>query len=572
VEQPERRVTARAWPWLTAVVLAGTLVNSLLAIPIRRPRIVGDELIYWQLARAFAWTGHFTVRGGTAPRYGIVYPALVALAQRLGSDQQSAYLIAQIENALLFSLAALPTYAIAMRVLSRRWALVAAALSVAVPSCIYTSNIMTENAFYPLFLTCALLMLRALERPTVGRQLVVVAACAVAFLTRVQSVVLLPSYLLAAILVAVIASPGRRRSAFVTSLRQQAPTIGVLALLGIAALAIRGRSTLGPYRVLVSTYDVRTLVHWGLANIGDIEIYVGVVPFAAFVLLLVSAVASPEARRLAVLTACLGLGLIVTVAVLGASDYGLSRLHERNTFYVVPLVLIVFLAWLRAGLPRPRAAAAGVAVLVVLLPVTIPRTAVPISGEDGIITILWTDLRIRPAFAIAGMVLFAALAAAVFLRARTWAAPVAVCLAVFAVTVVEAERHAVRSVGYYPPSWREHGWIDRAVGQDARVVELWTGRMGPERRIEGAWADEFFNRSVHDIASADGVLPDGLPVEKLTIARDGCLHANFRFRPEYAVLETKRPVTAHVVAVSPHGRATLVRLDTGGGCITRLRR
>jgi hypothetical protein len=569
--QPDRKRNPRTWPLLAAVVLGGTLVNSLLAIPIWRPRVFGDETIYWQLGRAFAWTGHFTVRGGSAPRYGVVYPALLAIPQRLGSDQHSAYVIAQVMNALLFSLAALPTYAIARRVLSRRWALLAAALSVVLPSSIYTSTIMTENAFYPLFLTCALLMLRALERPSAARQLLVAAACAVAFLTRVQSVVLLPSYLLAAVVLAVVVSPGRRRSAFVASLRRQAPTIVVLVLVGIAALAVRGRSTLGPYHVLVSTYDLRSLVHWSLANIADIELYVGVVPLAAFGVLLVSRPVALEVRRVVVLTACLGLGLMATVGVLGASQYGLGRVHERNVFYLVPLLLIIFLVWLRAGLPRPRVVTTVVVVVVVLLPVTIPRPAVPISGEDGIATILWADLHVRPVFAIAGMVLVAAVAAAVFLRARDWKAPVAVCLVALVATTVAGERHAILSLRFNPDSWRGYGWIDRAVGPDARVVELWPATMGPGRLIDGAWADEFFNRSVRDVASADGPLPDGLPVETLTVRRNGCLRASLRPRPQYAVVEKGRRPTAITVAVSRTGRATLVRLDPSGGCLTRMR-
>src|SRR5205085_12021354 len=116
---------------------------------------------------------------------------------------------------------AVPAYAIARRVLSQRAALVAAALSVVLPSSIYTSNIFTETACYPIFVMCALLMLRALERPSATRQLLVVGACVVAFLTRAQAVVLLPSYLLAALVVAVVANAGRRRSALTESLRRQ---------------------------------------------------------------------------------------------------------------------------------------------------------------------------------------------------------------------------------------------------------------------------------------------------------------------------------------------------------------
>jgi 4-amino-4-deoxy-L-arabinose transferase-like glycosyltransferase len=151
-------------PRLAAVVAGGAAFNGLLAVPIRTPRIFGDELIYWQLARGFAWTGHFTVRGGAAPRYGVLYPALLAAAQRIGGDQTTAYVVAQGMNAVIFSLTAVPVYAIAARVLQRRYALLAAVLAVVLPSCVLTSAIMTENAFYPLFVTSALLMLRALER------------------------------------------------------------------------------------------------------------------------------------------------------------------------------------------------------------------------------------------------------------------------------------------------------------------------------------------------------------------------------------------------------------------------
>jgi len=142
--QAGRLVRRRAWPQLAAVVAGGAVFNCLLAVPIRTPRIFGDELIYWQLARGFAWTGHFVVRGGTAPHYGVVYPALLAVAQRIGSDQTSAYAIAQGLNAVIFSLTAIPAYAIASRVLQRRHALLAALLAVVLPSCVYSVLSSTE--------------------------------------------------------------------------------------------------------------------------------------------------------------------------------------------------------------------------------------------------------------------------------------------------------------------------------------------------------------------------------------------------------------------------------------------
>jgi Dolichyl-phosphate-mannose-protein mannosyltransferase len=577
--QPGRRVQWRTWPQLLAVVAGAAVVNGLLAVPIRRPRVFGDELIYWQLSRGFAWTGHFVVRGGAAPRYGIVYPAVLAAAQRLGSDQTAAYAIAQGLNAVMFSLTAVPVYFIASRVLQRRHALLATALAVVLPSCVYTSAIMTENAFYPVFVTSALLMLRALERPSAWRQLLVAASVAVAFLVRAQAVVLLPSYLIAAVLLAVTTSRDRRLSALAASLRQQAPTVALLALAGVAASAIRGSSTLGPYHVLVSSYGLRPLVHWGLANVADLELYLGVIPLAAFGVLLPQAFSSrstsPEIRRLVLLTACLGAGLLATVVALSASKYGLGRVHERNLFYLAPLVLISFFAWLSAGLPRPRRTATGVAVALVLLPLTIPTQAVATSGEDGIALLLWADMNIRPTLAIVGMALAATIATALFLRSRRPAVLVGVCVAALAAAAVAGEFHAVDGVAIHRADWRDFGWIDRAVGPDARVVSLWaTTTTGPQgARIEGLWADEFFNRSVRDVASADGPLPDGLPVEKLTIRSDGCLEAAFRSNPQYAVVETVRPLAAPVVRVSPSKRAVLYRLvprASDHSCFARL--
>lgn len=563
----------RAGP-LAAVVIGNAVLDGLLALPIRRPRIFGDELIYWLLARAVAWSGSFTLRGESGPRYGVVYPVLLAAAQRIGGDQRTAYAVAQGLNALLFSLAAVPAYAIARRVVSRRWALVAAALSVVLPSCIYTSNIFTENAFYPIFVTSALLMLRALERPTIARQLLVVGACAVAFLTRAQAVVLLPSYLLAALVLAVAVNGGRRRAALADALRRHAPTIVALALGGVVALLIRGRSTLGPYHVLVTSYGVRPLGHWGLANIADMEIYLGVVPVAALLVLLLSRSSSLELRRLTVLTACLASGLLATVAALSASPYGLGRVHERNVFYLAPLVLIPFVAWLEAGLPRPKWIAPAVALFVVALPLTIPRPAVPVSGEDAIATILWAQLPLSPGQMIIGMVVAAAVAAAVFLGARSWKAPVALCLAALVSGIVLGERHAIDSLHTGAAQWRGDGWIDRTVGSHANVVALWaTTRSGSQSlRIGGLWADEFFNRSVRDVASADGGLGDGIPVKTLTIASPGCLRTTIPSHPRYAVLETRRLLTAPVVAVSPTGRSVLYRLAPRDGCLAHLAR
>jgi hypothetical protein len=150
-----------------------------------------------------------------------------------------------------------------------------------------------------------------------------------------------------------------------------------------------------------------------------------------------------------------------------------------------------------------------------------------------------------------------------------------ICVVAFSVALVAGERHVLRAVKAERPMWRDDGWIDRAVGPNARVVALWatTTSEGQFERISGLWADEFFNRSVRDVASADGPLPDGLPVEKLKIRADGCLGAAFPWTPQYAVVERERPLTAPVVRISPSKRAILYRLvprSSNFRCFARL--
>ena len=69
-------------------------------------------------------------------------------------------------NAFVVSLAAIPAYFLARRVLPTGLSLLAAVLAVALPSLAYAGQVMTENVFYPLFLCVTLVLVLTLERPT----------------------------------------------------------------------------------------------------------------------------------------------------------------------------------------------------------------------------------------------------------------------------------------------------------------------------------------------------------------------------------------------------------------------
>src|SRR5207247_4307251 len=96
-------------------------------------------------------------------------------------------------GSVVMSLTAIPVYCLARRVLTPLPSLVAAALAVAVPSLMYTGTLITYTDYYPVFACVALALVLMLDRPTLPRQLTLLALCLLAFLTRTQAIVLVPA-------------------------------------------------------------------------------------------------------------------------------------------------------------------------------------------------------------------------------------------------------------------------------------------------------------------------------------------------------------------------------------------
>ena len=135
----------------------------------------------------------------------MLYPLLLAPAYLLFDSLPDAYAAARTINAVVMSLAAIPAYLIARRLLPTGLSLLAAVLAVALPSLAYTGTLMSENAFYPAFLLAAWALLRALDEPTLQRQPVLLAACGVVTLVRVQGLAVVLAALTAPLLLRLVA-------------------------------------------------------------------------------------------------------------------------------------------------------------------------------------------------------------------------------------------------------------------------------------------------------------------------------------------------------------------------------
>src|SRR5262245_34273821 len=136
-----RALAVPAWVWLTAIVAVSIVVRIALARRMVAPWIMVDELVYSELAKSFAANGEFLVRDVPSNGYGFVYPVLIAPAWRLFDAIPDAYAVAKAINAVLMSLAAIPAYLIARRLLRPPLALVTAALTVLVPAMLYTGHL-----------------------------------------------------------------------------------------------------------------------------------------------------------------------------------------------------------------------------------------------------------------------------------------------------------------------------------------------------------------------------------------------------------------------------------------------
>ena len=155
-----------AWAWLAGIVVLSFAVRAWLARGMLGPFIMVDELIYSEMAKSFASDLSFAVRGvaGARLRRRLSDPdrarlrALRPVPGRLrrGQDDQQPRHVARRG----------PAYLIARRVVGKWLALLAALLAVAVPSMVYTATVMTENAYYPVFLLAALALVALLERPS----------------------------------------------------------------------------------------------------------------------------------------------------------------------------------------------------------------------------------------------------------------------------------------------------------------------------------------------------------------------------------------------------------------------
>jgi len=579
--------------WLLGLVAASTTVRFAVASQSVAPWIFPDELVYSHLARSFAATGHFAVREEpfSAWSFGPLYPILIAPIYRLATPT-TAYSLIKALNGVLFSLAAVPAYFLARRVLTRRGALLLAAGAVFVPSAIYSSKIMTESLAYPLFMVAMVAFVRVLEAPTAKRELAALAAIALCALARGQLIVLFPAFLLTLLVVSILDQRDEGQTAGIPQLLRRLAAYRVTLLTevvtaaGVAVASTTGLSDelAGGHGEAFAGVNLSALAESFLHHLVELDLYLGFLPFAATAL--VSTLAFGRWRRDRSLRIMCTLTISVTVllaaaaarylvAVYSSSDSGVP-VFDRYDFYAAPLFLILFLVWLERGLARPsRKVVLWLGVATTALPLLLPYGDLLNDGEwgtksstVGLVTLGLLRAMTGSLLAVYGVVVVGgAYLAYLFLRSKRPRELLIVVALNFFVLNLSAQAgnsvisQRVLALGIGPSS--SQSWIDTAVGTHGRVAALWSGNTKPSWK---GWyrigENEFFNSSISRVYRLRGPMQYALPVTHLNVrGRDLYLPDGKPFFAQYVLTNRKTRLEATPVAADAATHMVLYRVE-----------
>jgi hypothetical protein len=561
------------WAWLTGIVAVSALAHFLVVLDYPAPYIFIDELVYSGLAKSFAATGHFALRGvPTTMGYAKGYSVLISPWYAIFGDVPRAYDAIRLFNSILMSTAAVPAYFVARRLAGPRWALLAAVLTVAIPPMLYTSVVMTENAFYPAFMLFVWALVAALERPTLLRQLAVFGSIGLAYSFRAQAVALVPAFLTAILLLALlngVAVPTARARTAWRTVQDFWISWALVVVVGVAFVIYEKardrplRTVLGAYEWTSSAhYSLRVVLRWFLYHLAELDLALGVIPVAAFIVLVALAFLRNSAPELRVFTAAALPAIFwLTLVVAGfASKADVNRIEERNLFYVMPFFLVAVVAWVARGAPRPPGPTAVAVLVAGALPGAIPFGAFlnerAVTDTFGLLIVMKAQQSLVSAGQISLVVVLGAIAAGTFFAVvpRRWAVLVPlVVLVFFALSQRQIERfNAAASTDAFRAgigSGVPRDWIDRAVGRDADVAAIYTG----ERPFVATWDNEFFNRSLKHVYNF-GLFFDGMPQTQIAPdPKTGLVHdeAGNAPNPEYVLADDTVIVRGKAVARDP---------------------
>ena len=526
-DAPYTHGISRAALAIGGLVVASTLTRFAVAQAFTTPWIAPDEMVYGMLGEGLWTHGALTMRELDAPYYSLLTPALVGAPLRL-LDLADGIQWARLLQSLAMSLVAVPTYLWARRLATPGWALAAATIALAAPAFHYAGFLMTEPLTL-LVVTVALLMLaRALEEPSTWRYGVFVAWTTAAAAVRLQALVLLPAFVVAAVLDAVAA---RDRGRLRPLARLGLASAAVVVVVAVVAVATGGdlsrRSIFGAYTPVGESAPVSGEglgeILWHVFDVGVLGLGLPLLAFAALAARVFSR-RDPDPPLRAFVSTSLGYAALLVVQVGLFSSVYVGAVAERYLVTLLPLLAIALCAWISRGAPRERRVVVPAWIALIALAALVPLDQLLAPGAI-VNTFTPAPLGELDSEAFQRLVLVAAATAAgalvVFLpprRAWVCAAVVGIGLALVSAETArlirDASAHEDRAtMGSAPP-----GWLDDAGIADATLLvngdRIWTSDA---RTV-------FWNRAVREVIGiAPAVVPFPPDTPAASVGEDGVL-------------------------------------------------
>src|SRR5262249_26459855 len=183
-QPPARSVPGKLFAVLPAIGIAFAVLTFYFIEGWTRktPWVFTDELEWSQISRAIATTGH-AARRGQPIFFKSLYAYVIAPCWWIHSNA-AAYTAVKYVNAIVMSLAAIPTYLLARMLVSQRAAVAVAVLAIAIPGMSYATAIVPEVLAYPWYAMCSWLIVRCLTRRGWLDWALAIGGCVVAGLIR----------------------------------------------------------------------------------------------------------------------------------------------------------------------------------------------------------------------------------------------------------------------------------------------------------------------------------------------------------------------------------------------------
>jgi hypothetical protein len=480
------------------------------------PWLNSDEYRRAEFSRAVASTGREAWR--TVPyAFDSLYVYLIAPAWWL-HDTTQAYGVAKAIGVASMTAVVFPAYLLARMMVSRGWAMFAAAGAAMIPALAYSSMLVVEPLAYPWAALCFYLVVKALVTRRPAWTTAAVVACLIAPLVRSQLLALTAGAVAAAALFWFTGEGGRRLRRNWSS-RHWA---GFIALaIGTAVVADVIAAHYSRVWSFATENSPGHMLTYGLRSAGALTIGVGILPVVAGLTALGiprGEPRSPERRAFTsvVATMWVSFGLYAAAKSAYVTSLGLTEFAERNLIYLAPLLFVGTALVLDRRRPSPVALFAATAIVLYLVTTTPYHMDISAFFDApglAVLPGLHRAVGLTPAGAKPLLVALTLGSAALLLFLRFASRGAAATVAVIAAALVlswnafgeisfarSAHKAASSLLATMP---RPLDWVDRAVPSGAQVYYLGQSIDDPSDLLQL----EFWNRKLLHVWSTDGTAP-----------------------------------------------------------------